>query len=74
MDIYCCNCNKYFNKDRKENGKIVEEYINVYGTFCPFCNKLVESDKKKDINKENDLKIELLREEMRNRLRQKFRR
>lgn len=73
MNIFCYHCNKYFSRDKEKNGKIIEEYRNVYGTFCPLCNNFVASENKNDIYKEIDLKMELLRESMRERLRKKFR-
>jgi len=73
MQIICDKCGHIINKDKIVQGKIVEEYINIYGTFCSECGALNKSYKKTDIT-EKDNKIELLREQMREKLRKKLRR
>ena len=44
MIIYCDNCDYSFEKKTVIDGKIIEEYNNVYGTFCPKCKCKINSE------------------------------
>ena len=74
MKITCSNCGCLINRDKIIEGQIVEEYKNIYGTTCPKCGKFNEPTivSTEMIEKKN--KLELLREQVRDKLRKKLRR
>jgi len=69
MKIICDKCEYTIDRDKYVDGKLVEEYKNIFGTVCPICKSIIKPFKKPffDENKKN--KMELLREEMREKLR-----
>lgn len=69
MKIICEKCGYAIDRDKRIKGHIVEEYKNIYGTYCPKCGELNKSFAKLDIMDNRKDKMELLREEMRNKLR-----
>ena len=69
MKIICEKCEYVIDRDKRINGEIVEEYKNTFGTTCPNCNHTIKPFKKPFLNKKDADKMELLREEMRERLR-----
>lgn len=75
MKIICDKCDYVINRDKYIEGRLIEEYDNIYGTHCPNCGKLIKSSKKLiSVNNENKLKIELLKNEIREKLKNKIRR
>jgi hypothetical protein len=54
--------------------KLVEEYNNVYGTSCPHCGHIIKPIEVPSFLTKKELEIEILKEEMRDRLREKFKR
>lgn len=71
MDIYCYHCGFVFNRDKFFNGKLIEEYVNVYGTLCPRCEKVVKPLKELSSTK-NKEKLEMLKIDFLNKLRKKI--
>ena len=74
MKIVCNRCGYEINRDKYIGEQLVEEYENIYGTHCPSCGKFLSSFKKMSIVSENELKMELLKEQVREILREKIRR
>lgn len=72
MDMECEHCGHRFNRDKKINDIIVEEYSNIYGTFCPKCGKKNESLVQLKYIEENNIKRDLLRVEFLDKLRNKL--
>lgn len=73
MKIFCNKCNRFFDLDKYVEGKRVEEYQNIYGTKCRFCGVVIPPVKPPAIRTDNELKIELLRGQMREKMRKKIR-
>ena len=69
MKIVCDKCDYVIDRDNYIDGKIVEEYKNIFGTFCPNCKKIIKSQKKPFENKSKENKMKILREEMIKKLR-----
>ena len=67
MKIVCDKCEYIIDRDKYIKGQLVEEYKNMFGTICPKCGNNIKSFKKPFINKE--MEMEILREEMREKLR-----
>lgn len=70
MKIVCDECEYVIDRDKHIEGKIVEEYNNIYGTRCPKCGNLIKSFKK--VEAVDKLKIEMLREKIRDKIRRKI--
>ena len=74
MKITCSNCGYLIDRDKIIEGQVVEDYKNIYGTRCPKCgtfNKpLIEATEMT----EKQTQLELLREQVRDKLRKKLRR
>ena len=68
MKIICDKCGYIINRDKYINGRLVEEYKNIFGTTCPNCKNIIKPFKKIFFNKKKDDKMEILREEMREKL------
>lgn len=68
MKIICDKCNYIIDRDKYIGDKLVEEYSNIYGTCCPNCKGFIKPFKELSINDDNDLKMELLKNEMREKL------
>ena len=71
MKIICSNCGHFIDRDKIIEGQIVEEYKNIYGTYCPKCGKFNEPSIVSNKMTERQSQIELLREQVRNKLRRK---
>ncbi len=69
MKIICDKCEYVIDRDKYIDGQMVEEYKNIYGTTCPNCKNTIKTLKKPFLNKEQEMKKEILREEMREKLR-----
>lgn len=67
--IYCDNCEHVFNKQTEFNGKVIEEYDNIYGCYCPQCSFFIKPENEIKIVKENKQKINILRKKMIKKLR-----
>jgi len=74
MRIICEYCNSVIDRDKIVRGQIVEEYKNIYGTRCPECGKINKPDKDKMELTDLQIKMELLKKEVLDRLRNKIRR
>jgi len=72
MEVVCNKCGYVINRDKYINGQLIEEYKNIYGTHCSNCKKIVEPLKKYSLNSEKELDIEILRNEMREKLKKKI--
>ena len=69
MEIICEHCGFVMNRDKKIDREIVEEYRNVYGTYCSNCGKKIApqitiKDLTEKENRKNIL-IEKVRERLR---------
>lgn len=63
MKIQCNKCFYKINRDTYIGKILVEEYKNVFGTYCPNCNNFIPSEIKSEIyeiQKENKLKRDIL--------------
>lgn len=69
--MICDKCGKEFERNVKIKGKVIENYVNIYGTRCPYCKHLVEPETKIKIVQENESKLQKLREEFLEKLRRK---
>lgn len=69
MKIICDQCDTVIDRDKYVNGEIVEEYKNVFGTICPNCYHTIKPLKKPSVVRDNENKMEIMREEMREKLR-----
>lgn len=69
MKIICDKCDWVIDRDKYVDGKMVEEYQNVYGTTCPNCWHTIKPLKKPFQNEKKEVKMEIIREEMREKLR-----
>lgn len=72
--IECPHC---FHSWKKDNGlnpvdPRYEEYDNIYGTMCPKCRKFVPPLVCPKFVTENKVKLELLQEEIREKIRNKI--
>lgn len=65
MNIFCDKCGQEFCRDVIVEGRIIEEYVNIYGTSCPHCGYVVKEQTKPKFIIENDLKMESLRKQAR---------
>jgi len=69
MKIMCEKCGYIVDRDKRVDGEIVEEYKNVFGATCPNCRHVIKPFKKPFFNKKREDRMEILKEEMRERLR-----
>ena len=69
MKIICDKCEYVIDRDKYINGEIVEEYKNIFGTSCPNCRYTIKPLKEPFFDKKKDDKMNILREEMREKLR-----
>lgn len=74
MKIICINCGYLIDRDKIIEGQIVEEYKNIYGTICPECGKFNKPLMVSTEMAEKQDQLELLREQVRDKLRKKLRR
>ena len=74
MKITCSNCGYLIDRDKIIEGQIVEEYKNIYGTICPECGKFNKPSIEANEMIEKKAQLELLREQVRDKLRKKLRR
>ncbi len=72
MKIICDKCEYIIDRDKYINGQIVEEYKNIFGTICPNCKNTIPSLRKPFFDEKKQMKVEILREEMRTKLRKKI--
>jgi len=72
MIIICDKCDYTIDRDKYFNGELIEEYTNTYGTECPNCNHVIKPDKKPFTNLKEEQDIELFKEEMLKKLRNKI--
>lgn len=64
--IECPYCEYVWQRDEKS-------YDNIYGRFCPSCNKFIKPVIEPKFVAENKVKLELLHEEIRNKIRKAWR-
>ena len=69
MKIICDKCDCLIDRDKYVNGQLVEEYKNIFGTICPNCGNKIKPTKTPFIMKDKEMEMEILREEMREKLR-----
>jgi uncharacterized OB-fold protein len=69
MKVICSKCGFIIDRDKIIAGQIVEEYKNIYGTRCPSCGKLNKPSEKPVFITDKEIKMELLKEKVRNKLR-----
>ena len=69
MKIICDKCEYVIDRDIYINGILVEEYKNLFGTTCPKCQHVIKPFKKYFFDNKKEIKMEILRQEMRNKLR-----
>jgi len=74
MKIICRKCGYVIDRDKKIEGQVVEDYKNIYGTHCPRCGAFNKPSIEATEMIEKRTQIELLREQVRDRLRKKLRR
>ena len=72
MKIICYKCETIIDRDKYIDGQLVEEYKNIYGTVCPNCGFLIKPFIKSSLKDENQLKMEILKNEMKEKLRKKY--
>jgi len=72
MKIICDKCGNIINRDNYVDKKLVEEYNNIYGTVCLNCGNIIKSIKNPLFNENKELKAEILREEMREKIRKRI--
>jgi len=74
MKIICEKCGCFIDRDKTIKGQVVEDYKNIYGTYCHECgafnNPTIEAV---DMIDRRD-RLDLLREQVRDKLRNKIRR
>lgn len=66
----CPHC--FYNKDKNHLDKILltdESYPNIYGRICSNCGKYIKPITKPKFLEENEAKIKIIQEEVRERLR-----
>ena len=71
MEIKCYECGNVINRDVYKNGILVEEYKNIHGTYCK-CGNFIRPLKKTFSNEDKEMKMEILKEDMREKLRKKL--
>ena len=71
LKIICNKCEYVIDRDKYIDGVLVEEYKNTFGTFCPKCNSLISPIKKPFFQEKKEMDMEILKEEMRDKLRKK---
>jgi len=69
MKIICDRCERAIDRDKYVDGILLEKYENIYGTHCPDCGHIIKPIEKIKLNEKIKLKMEMLKEEMRARLR-----
>jgi hypothetical protein len=70
MKIVCDKCEYIIDKDIHDiDGNLIEEYKNVFGTICPNCKIKIEPFQKSSFEEQREIKMERLREQMRDKLR-----
>ncbi len=74
MKVICVKCGYVIDRDKIIEGQIVEEYKNIYGTRCPKCNKFNKPVFEEKELTEQEIKIALLKEQVKDKLRNKLRR
>ena len=74
MKIICSGCGFVIDRDKIIEGQMVEDYKNIYGTRCPKCRTLNEPSVEVTEMVEKRTQLELLREQVRDKLRKKLRR
>ena len=74
MRIICSNCSYTIDRDKIIEGQIVEDYKNIYGTRCPKCGTFNKPSIEATEMIEKRTQLELLREQVRDKLRKKLRR
>jgi len=74
MKIVCDKCNYIIDRDKKVESETVEEYNNIYGTFCPNCGNFLKPLYKPKFVKENELILENLKNQVLDKIREKIRR
>jgi hypothetical protein len=72
MRIVCDKCGFIIDRDKCIDKIKVEEYSNLYGTYCNQCGNFIKPLEKIKIVKKNELKIEMLRNEMREKLKKRI--
>ena len=68
----CYKCETIIDRDKYINGQLIEEYQNIYGTICPKCGSLIKSLIGHSLTDENKLKMEILRNEMRKKMKKRI--
>jgi len=71
MKNTCRECGYLIDRDKIIEGQVVEDYKNIYGTHCPKCGKFNEPSIVSTEMTEKQAQLELLREQVRNKLRRK---
>ncbi len=74
MKTICKKCGYTIDRDKIIEGQVVEEYENIYGTRCPKCNTLNRPFLKIAWEREKQVRMDLLRRQARERLRERLRR
>ena len=69
--MICDKCGNEFERNIKIKHKVIDNYVNIYGTRCPHCNNLVKPEVKMKLVQENENKKQKLREEFLKKLRRK---
>ena len=69
MKIICDKCDQKIDRDKYVDGKLVEEYNNVFGTNCSNCGHVIKPLKEPFKNDKKEEEMDMLREEMRDKLR-----
>lgn len=70
MKIICPECEFVIDRDKIIEGQIAEEYKNIYGTNCPKCGAII----KPKIIEKRDLRIDILRKKMIEKIKDNLRR
>lgn len=70
--MFCLKCEKEFERKKFFYNNIIEEYNNVYGTRCPYCNSLIKPIEEHNVGSENIGKIEKLKQIMLNKIENKL--
>ena len=74
MKIVCDKCEKIIDRDKYDGNKLIEEYKNKYGTCCPYCGNIIKPIKKLSLYEDRELKMEILKKEMIEKIKKKIRR
>ena len=72
MKIICPECEYVINRDKIIEGQMAEEYKNIYGTNCPKCGAIIKPITKPNIIDKKELDTEILRNKMRDRIKEKI--